>query len=139
MIKRAPSFASSDNDSRGFSPTPTASSRSICSSISADGGTVRLTAYHEPLVVASEHVDAEAPRAAHARPGEQVREGQKATSGGWSEMEVSELTISPEGSPSGAAVTKATPVANLPTASRKLRGSGAGVGWALAGSAISVE
>jgi hypothetical protein len=69
----------------------------------------------------------------------EVREGQKATSGGWSEMEVSELTISPEGSPSGAAVTKATPVANLPTASRKLRGSGAGVGWALAGSAISVE
>jgi hypothetical protein len=38
------SLASSDSDSRGFSPTPTASSRSICSSISADGGTVRLTA-----------------------------------------------------------------------------------------------
>jgi hypothetical protein len=44
MINRAPSFASSDSDSRGFSPTPTASNRSICSSISADGGTVRLTA-----------------------------------------------------------------------------------------------
>jgi catechol 2,3-dioxygenase-like lactoylglutathione lyase family enzyme len=44
MISRAPSFASSDSDSRGFSPTPTASSSSICSSISADGGTVRLTA-----------------------------------------------------------------------------------------------
>jgi hypothetical protein len=39
MINRAPSLASSDNDSRGFSPTPTASNRSICSSISADGGT----------------------------------------------------------------------------------------------------
>jgi hypothetical protein len=38
-------LASSDSDSRGFSPTPTASNRSICSSISADGGTVRLTAY----------------------------------------------------------------------------------------------
>jgi hypothetical protein len=33
-----------DNDSRGFSPTTTASNRSICASISADGGTVRLTA-----------------------------------------------------------------------------------------------
>jgi aromatic amino acid lyase len=42
--QRAPSFASSDSDSRGFSPTPTANSRSICSSISGDGGTVRLTA-----------------------------------------------------------------------------------------------
>src|SRR5215216_7286177 len=39
-----PSLASSDSDSRGFSPTPTASSPSICSSITADGGTVRLTA-----------------------------------------------------------------------------------------------
>jgi len=44
MISRAPSLASSDSDSRGFSPTPTDSSLSICSSISADGGTVRLTA-----------------------------------------------------------------------------------------------
>jgi Transposase, Mutator family len=44
MINLAPSLASADNDSRGFSPTPTASSRSICSSISADGATVRLTA-----------------------------------------------------------------------------------------------
>jgi gamma-glutamyltranspeptidase/glutathione hydrolase len=44
MINRAPSLASSDSDSRGFSPTPTASSSSICASISADGGTVRLTA-----------------------------------------------------------------------------------------------
>src|SRR5215216_3757329 len=30
MINRAPSFASSDSDSRGFSPTPTANSWSIC-------------------------------------------------------------------------------------------------------------
>jgi hypothetical protein len=44
MISRAPSFASSESDSRGFSPTPTANNWSICSSISADGGTVRLTA-----------------------------------------------------------------------------------------------
>jgi hypothetical protein len=36
--------APADSDSRGFSPTPTARSLSICSSISADGGTVRLTA-----------------------------------------------------------------------------------------------
>jgi hypothetical protein len=36
--------ASSDSASRGFSPTPTASTWSICSSISADGRTVRLTA-----------------------------------------------------------------------------------------------
>ena len=38
MINRAPSLASSDSASRGFSPTPTASNWSICSSISADGG-----------------------------------------------------------------------------------------------------
>jgi len=38
------SVAGSDNDSRGFAPTPTASSSSIWSSISADGGTVLLTA-----------------------------------------------------------------------------------------------
>src|SRR3954451_145474 len=44
MIKRAPSLASSDSASRGFSPTPTANSASIRASISADGGTVRLTA-----------------------------------------------------------------------------------------------
>jgi hypothetical protein len=43
-ISRAPSLASPDNDSRWFSPTTTASNRSICASISADGGTVRLTA-----------------------------------------------------------------------------------------------
>jgi len=44
MISRAPTLASSDNVSLGFSPTPTASSWSIRASISADGGTVRLTA-----------------------------------------------------------------------------------------------
>jgi hypothetical protein len=44
MINLAPSFANSDSASRGFSPTPTASNVSICSSISADDGTVRLTA-----------------------------------------------------------------------------------------------
>ena len=44
MINRAPSLASSDNDSRGFSPTPTDNMRSIRASISADGDTVRLTA-----------------------------------------------------------------------------------------------
>jgi hypothetical protein len=44
MISRAPSFASSDSDSRGLSPTPTANSWSIRSAISADRGTVRLTA-----------------------------------------------------------------------------------------------
>ena len=51
------------------------------------------------------------------------REGQNAIRGGSSETEVSELTISPAGSPSGAAVTNATPVANLPSASRKERPS----------------
>jgi hypothetical protein len=44
MISRVPSFASSDSDSRGFSPTPTANNWSICASMSADGGTVRLSA-----------------------------------------------------------------------------------------------
>ncbi len=40
MIKRAPSLANSESASHGFSPTPTARSASICSSIFADGGTV---------------------------------------------------------------------------------------------------
>jgi len=44
MINLAPSFASSDSISRGFSPTPTDNICSIRASISADGGTVRLTA-----------------------------------------------------------------------------------------------
>ena len=47
----------------------------------------------------------------------ELREGQNETSGGSSETDVSELTISPAGSPPGAAVRKATPVANLPSAS----------------------
>jgi hypothetical protein len=47
-----------------------------------------------------------------------ARAGQNETSGGSSETDASELTIIPAGSPPGAAVTKATPVANLPSASR---------------------
>ena len=38
MISRAPSFASSESDSRGFSPIPTDHICSILASISADGG-----------------------------------------------------------------------------------------------------
>ena len=57
--------------------------------------------------------------------------------GGSRETEVSEFTIKPAGSPSGAAVTNATPVANLPSASRNERASpAAGAG---AASAISVK
>ena len=37
-------YAKGQRSSRGCSPTPTASNRSICASFSADGGTVRLTA-----------------------------------------------------------------------------------------------
>jgi hypothetical protein len=45
MISLAPSFASSDSGpSRSEAATPAASSSSILFSISADGGTVRLTA-----------------------------------------------------------------------------------------------
>jgi hypothetical protein len=44
----------------------------------------------------------------------ELRAGQKEIRGGVSETDVSELTIKPVGSPSGAAVTNATPVANLP-------------------------
>src|SRR5215218_7357990 len=73
----------------------------------------------------------------------ELREGQNDTRGGSSETEVSELTISPAGWPSGAAVMKATPVANLPSASRNERASSAGAagrgGWAGAAGAISVE
>src|SRR4051812_42217108 len=47
--------------------------------------------------------------------------------------------INPSGSPRGAAVTKTTPVANLPTASRNARGSGAGTAWAGAASRMSVK
>ncbi len=49
------------------------------------------------------------------------RDGENESRGGSSETEVSEFTINPAGSPSGAAVTKATPVANLPSASRNER------------------
>src|SRR4051812_24019826 len=67
------------------------------------------------------------------------RDGQNDTSGGSSETDVNEFTINPAGSPSGAAVTNATPVAYLPTASRNERGSGGGTAWAVAAGAISVE
>src|ERR671922_501949 len=69
----------------------------------------------------------------------ELRAGENDTSGGSSETEGSEVTISPAGSPSGAAVTNATPVGNLPSASRNERASGAGVARVGAGSAISVE
>ena len=69
----------------------------------------------------------------------ELRDGLNDTRGGSSDTEVSELTISPVGSPSGAAVTKATPVANLPSASRNARASGAGAVWAWAAKAMSVE
>jgi len=68
-----------------------------------------------------------------------LRDAQKATRGGSSETEVSEFTINPAGSPSGAAVTKATPVANLLSASRNERLSGAAACGAGAADVISVE
>jgi hypothetical protein len=67
----------------------------------------------------------------------ELRAGENDTRGGSSETDASEFTISPAGSPPGAAVTKATPVANLARASRNERGSDAGAGWAGAASAIS--
>src|SRR5215218_10263791 len=67
------------------------------------------------------------------------RDGQNDTRGGSSETEVSELTIRPVRSPSGAAVTNATPVANLPSASRSKRASRGGAGLTEAASGISVE
>jgi hypothetical protein len=51
------------------------------------------------------------------------RDGQNETSGGWSETAANELTMSPSGAPSTSAVTKATPVANRPNATRRLRSS----------------
>jgi hypothetical protein len=69
----------------------------------------------------------------------ELRAGQNDTKGGSSETDVSELTISPAGSPSGVAVTNATPVVNLPSASRNERASGADVAGAGAASAISVQ
>ena len=55
--------------------------------------------------------------------------GQNEISGGSSDTEERELTISPLGSPPGAAVTKATPVANLPSAFRNALGSMVVSGW----------
>jgi len=61
-----------------------------------------------------------------------VRDGQKAMSGGSSETDVSEFTIRPAGSPAGAAVTKAIPVVNLERAFRKVRAfGGVAAGWRL--------
>jgi hypothetical protein len=48
----------------------------------------------------------------------EFRDGQNETSDGSSETDVNELMIRPAGSPSGAPVTNATPVANLAIASR---------------------
>jgi hypothetical protein len=58
---------------------------------------------------------------------------------GSSETDEIELTKRPVGSPSGTAVTNATPVANLPIASRNERASGVGAAEAGAASGISVE
>src|SRR5438270_343308 len=69
----------------------------------------------------------------------ELRDGQKETRGGSSETDVSEFTIRPAGSPSGAAVMKATPVANLASASRNERASRAGATLSGAASAISME
>ena len=71
----------------------------------------------------------------------ELRDGQNDTSGGSSETDEKEFTINPAGLPQGAAVTRATPVANLPRASLNDRPSGTGVAEAGAGavSAISVE
>ena len=68
----------------------------------------------EMLVLAPEHVDAEAPRRRMRDQVSERRDGQERDRWcGSSETDVSELTNNPVGSPSGAAVTKATPVANL--------------------------
>jgi hypothetical protein len=99
----------------------------------------RSRASCEALVPSPEHVT---PKRRVRRMRDQVSElraGQNESSGGSSETDVSELTINPAGSPSGAAVTNATPVANLPTASRNERASGAAAAGAGAASAISVE
>jgi hypothetical protein len=69
----------------------------------------------------------------------ELRAGQNDTRGGSSETDVSEFTIKPAGAPSGAAVTNATPVANLASASRNERASGAAATGAGAASVISME
>jgi len=58
----------------------------------------------------------------------ELRDGQIEISGGSSETELNELTIRPRGSPSGAAVTKATPVANRDSASRNEPADSGGAG-----------
>jgi hypothetical protein len=75
-------------------------------------GVGRRRASCEPLVLASQHVDAEAQGSTHARPRERAAGRANDTRGGSSETDVSDLTINPAGLPSGAAVTNATPVAN---------------------------
>jgi hypothetical protein len=50
----------------------------------------------------------------------EVRDGQIEMSGGSSETELNELTIRPRGSRPIVAVTNATPVANLESASRRM-------------------
>src|SRR3954451_12245094 len=68
------------------------------------------------------------------------RDGLNDTSGGSSETDASEFTISPAGSPPGAAVTNATPVAKRPSASRNSRASGGGAARAVeAARTMSVE
>src|SRR5947209_8127362 len=69
----------------------------------------------------------------------ELRDGQNEIRGGSSETDVSEFTMRPAGSPWGVAVTKATPVANLPIASRNERASSIGATEAGAANAISVE
>jgi hypothetical protein len=99
----------------------------------------RGRACRDRLVLSSQHVDADASRPRIRDQVSEVRDAQNETSGGSSETEASEFTISPAGAPSGAAVTKATPVVNLPSASRNERASGAGGAGIGAASAISVE
>src|SRR3954454_4494578 len=68
------------------------------------------------------------------------RDGLNDTSGGSSETDAREFTISPAGSPPGAAVTNATPVAKRPSASRNSRASGGVAAWAVeAARTMSVE
>src|SRR3954471_12088353 len=67
------------------------------------------------------------------------REGLKDTRGGSSETDASEFTISPAGSPPGAAGTNATPVAKRPSASRNSRASGGGAARTASARAMSVE
>ena len=69
-----------------------------------------------------------------------AREGETRTSGGSSETELNELTITPAGSPAGAPVTNVTPVANLESASRNERGLGGSLGsWGWAAIDTSVQ